>query len=106
MSSSKKYRMLMHGRNFLIELNGKPRKCEFYQNIFIESSNPQQAQLLSTTRLLHDRELKALTLNRENDPPRINMVTYWEQDDFEYVGKHLSTDRTFQEEKKWWQFWK
>ena len=106
MRPGKKFRMLMHGRNFLIEIDGKPRKCEFFQNIYIESSSPKQAELLSTTRLLNDRELKALTLNKKGDPPRIKMVTYWEQDDFEYVGTHLSPGRTFYEEKKWWQFWK
>ena len=96
----------MHGCNFLVELDGKSRKCEFYQNFFIESANPKQAELLSTTRLLNDRELQAQTLNEDNDPPRISMITYWEQDDFEYVGTHLSPGRTFHEEKKWWQFWK
>jgi hypothetical protein len=106
MNSPKKYRLLMHGSNFLVELDGSPRKCEFYQSIFIESSNPRQAELLSTSTLLRDRELQALTLNKDNDPPRISMDTYWELDDFDYVGNHLATDRTFHEEKKWWQFWK
>lgn len=96
----------MHGCNFLIEMDGKPQKCEFYQSVFIESANPRQAELLSTTKLLHDRELQALTLNKDNDPPRIKMITYWELDDLDYVGKHHSADRAFQPEKKWWQFWK
>ena len=106
MRPTKKYRVLMHGRNFLVDLDGKSLKCEFYQNFFIESSNPRQAELLSTTRLLNDRALKGQTLNKDNDPPRISMITYWEQDDFEYVGNHLFPGRTFYEEKKWWQFWK
>jgi hypothetical protein len=48
----------------------------------------------------------ARTLNSKEDPPRINLATYWEMDAFDYVGKHLSTDRTLYKENKWWEFWK
>ena len=106
MAQLKKYRLLMRGRNFLIELDGTPRKCEFYQNFYLESSSLRQAELLTTTTLMHDRKLRQLARNRKSDPPKISLETYWELDDFAYVGKHLITDRTFCEEKRWWQFWK
>lgn len=106
MSQLKKYRLLMHGRNYLIDCDGKPQKCEFYQNIFLESNSLKQAELLTTIKLIKNKELKSLTLNRKDDPPRVNLETYWELDSFSYVGNYLETDRTFYEEKKWWQFWK
>ena len=53
-----------------------------------------------------DKKLKEMTLNSENNPPKISLETYWELDNFDYTGKYLATDRTFYPEKKWWQFWK
>lgn len=102
----KKYRLLMHCRNFRIERDGKPKKCGFYQNFYLEADNLRQAELMVTTTILHDKELKAATLNEDRDPPKINLDTYWELNSFDYVGRHLETGRTFYEEKKWWQFWR
>jgi hypothetical protein len=102
----KRYRLLMHGRNFLIESDGKTDSYAFYQNIFLEADTLKQAKLLATSKIWHDKKLMARTLNSKEDPPRINLATYWEMDAFDYVGKHLSTDRTLYKENKWWEFWK
>jgi hypothetical protein len=102
----KKYRLLMHGQNFLIQQDGKTASYGFYHNIFVEAENLQQAQLMVTSKIWHDKKLKEITLNTENNPPRISLETYWELDNFDYTGKYLTTDRTFYPEKKWWQFWK
>ena len=96
----------MHGQNFLINRDGRPERYGFYQNIFLEAETLQQAELLVTSKIWHDKELKGITLNSKSDPPKISLDTYWEQDNFDYVGKHLSPDRTFYREKKWWQFWR
>lgn len=96
----------MHGQNFLLNRDGKTDHYGFYQNIFIEAPTLQQAKLMVTSKIFHDRTLKEMTLNPETDPPKVSLDTYWEQDNFDYVGKHLATDRTFYLERKWWQFWK
>ena len=101
----KKYRLLINGRNFLIEIDGKPQKQGFYQNFFIEATSPKQAELIVTSRLWHDKALKKITLNKEKNPPKIKLETFWELDVINYVGQHTS-DRTFYIEKRWWQFWK
>lgn len=100
-----KYRVLMNGRNFLVDMDGSPRKCGFYQNFCIEAANPRQAELLMSARLRHDKELREITRNPENDPPVVRLATFWELDELEYVGGFMSS-RTFYEEKKWWEFWK
>lgn len=95
----------MHGRNFLMDVDGKPRKQGFYQNVFIQADSPKQAELLVTTKTWHNKELKKLTLNKKKDPPKIFLETFWELDDVDFPGQS-ETDRTFYVEKKWWQFWK
>ncbi|MCK4839364.1 MAG: hypothetical protein KAS94_11230 [Desulfobulbaceae bacterium] len=100
------YRLLMHGQNFLLNKNGKTARYGFYHNVFTEAENLKQAQLMVTSKIWHDKELKEMTLNSKKNPPKISLATYWELDNLDYAGKHLSTDRTFYPEKKWWQFWK
>jgi hypothetical protein len=102
----KKFRLLMQGQNFRFKLDDKIDHYGFYQNIYLEAENLQQAKLMATSKLWHDKQLQAMVLNKNNNPPKINLATYWELDSLDYVGKHLATDRTFYREKKWWQFWK
>ena len=101
----KKYRVLLNGRNFLVNIDGNPKKHGFYQNVFIEAASPKQAELLAITRIWHDEELKEVILNTKDDPPKIHPDTFWELDVLDYAG-HLKTGRTFYAEKMWWQFWK
>jgi len=101
----KKYRLLIHGRNFLIDVDGKPKKQGFYQNVFIYAVHPKQAELLVTTKIWHDKDLKKLILNKKKDPPKIFLETFWELDTVDFPGQ-IESDRTFYIEKKWWQFWR
>ena len=41
----------MNGRNFLIDINGKPKKHGFYQNIVVEADSPKQAELLAIAKI-------------------------------------------------------
>ncbi|HOO47056.1 MAG TPA: hypothetical protein PLM29_12545 [Deltaproteobacteria bacterium] len=101
----KRYRLLMHGRNYLISTNGKPAKQGFFQNLIIEAESPQKACLLAKARITHDRELRGITLNTKKDPPVVELDTFWELDVLDDVG-HIGPERTFYLEKRWWQFWR
>jgi hypothetical protein len=101
----KKYRLLMNGRNFLIDTNKKPRKHGFYQMIDIEADNPQKAGLLAKAMITHDKELIEITLNKKKDPPVVHLHTFWELDIADDVDE-IDPSRTFYLEKRWWQFWK
>ena len=67
----KKYRLLMKGRNFLINADGKQEKHGFHQNIFIDADSPRQAELSAASTIWHDEELQKAILNPEDDPPVI-----------------------------------
>ncbi len=96
----------MNGRNFLIRIDGKPRKHGFYQNIFIEADNPENAELLAVDKIRQNEELRQVTLNSKEDPPMIYLDSIWEIDDIGDEDTKLEKGRTFYTEKKWWQFWK
>ena len=102
----KKYRLLINGRNVLLDLDGKPQKHGFYQNFFIEAENTKQAELLVNARILRDKKFEEIILNSDNDPPIIHLETFWELDSLDYVGNYIVPGRTYYVEKKWWQFWK
>jgi len=101
----KKYRLLINGRNFSIRVDGKIKKHGFFQHIFVEAENSQQAKLLAVAKLRHDNELNRVALNPERDPPKIEVDTFWEIDVLD-DERQIETGRTFYLEKKWWQFWK
>jgi hypothetical protein len=101
----KKYRLLMKGRNFLINADGKQEKHGFHQNIFIDADSPRQAELSAASTIWHDEELQKAILNPEDDPPVIQLDTIWELDILDDVSQ-VETGRTFFiEKKKWWKFW-
>jgi hypothetical protein len=101
----KRYRLLMVGRNYLIQSDGKPRKHGFRQQLVIQADGPKAALQMAVARLRLDAELGAMTLNKADDPPQVDLDTLWEMDLLDDPDD-LPTDRTFFLEKRWWQFWK
>ena len=61
----------MNGRNFLVDFDGKKRKCGFFKNILIEAESPGKAEHLAIERIRENSELKKIALNIKEDPPLI-----------------------------------
>ncbi|MBU0730794.1 MAG: hypothetical protein KKE17_08150 [Proteobacteria bacterium] len=101
----KRYRLLVNGRNVLLNRDGKIQKYGFYQNFFIKADNLKQAELLVSARIFRDKNFAEIILNSKDDMPKIHFETFWELDNLEYVGDYIVPDRTYYVEKKWWQFW-
>ena len=95
----------MHGRNYLINSNGKQKKYGFFQNIIIEAESPQKACLLAKAKIRYDKELRQIILNTMKDQPEVELDTFWELDVLDDVD-NIKSGRTFYPEKRWWQFWK
>jgi hypothetical protein len=102
----KKYRLLMNGRNFLIEIDGKHAKHGFYQNIFVEAGSPEEAELIAVDRIRNNEDLKRAVQNLENDPPKIFFDEIYEIGSISELDRTLEDGRTFYREKRWWQIWK
>ena len=95
----------MQGSNLLLLVNGKKRKHTFTQNLVVDANNPKQAEQLAIARVTLDKDLKKITLNKENNPPLIKMETIWELGALEDINK-IEDGRTFLPAKRWWCFWK
>jgi hypothetical protein len=97
------YQCLVNGQNFFLNLDGKPKKYGFYKTVYVDSSNPNQAEL-DAVEYIRNGELKEQVRNSIDDPP---MVIVEEMYELEKSGVEENTSRhCFYKEKKWWQFWK
>ncbi len=101
----RKYHIMMRCRNFLINMDGKIAKHGFIQNFFVEAASPWEAVETAVQRILADGELRAITLNLQNDPPVFDADKMFELESFDEVETR-ATGKVWYREKKWWQFWK
>jgi hypothetical protein len=67
----KKFRVLLEGRNLLINSQEGLKKMGFYTTRFIEAGSPKQAENLSVELIKNDSKLKKSILNDQADPPMI-----------------------------------
>ena len=101
-----KYRLLMNGTNFLIDVDGKPEKHGFYQSIFVEAKSPKEAELIAIDQIMNSDELKRVIQNSNGDPPKVILDEISEIESITGSDKTMEMGRTFYKEKRWWQIWK
>jgi hypothetical protein len=99
------YLLLINGRNFLIERNGRLRKYGFFQNLCIQAPDRESAEAMATEKIRQSDVLIRDTRNDNDDPPMI-LVTSITEVDPSAPGGAGESDRVFYREKRWWQFWK
>ncbi len=68
-----KYRVLMNGRNFLIEMEGKERKYGFFQTFFVDAESPERAERLVVQKIKDNPDLARVVRNVRSDPPTIHL---------------------------------
>ncbi len=101
----KEYQVMMHGRNFLIDVDGKVARHGFFQNCFVEADSPTQAEERAVQQIRGDDELRALTRNAKEDPPILDVESMVEIKG-SHDGEDVKTGKIWYREKRWWQFWK
>ena len=69
MSKYKKYRVLVRGENFLLNLDGKNQKLGFYTTRFVEAPNEEEAEERAFAMLRNDPKLQKGVLNEKSDVP-------------------------------------
>jgi len=65
------YRVLVNGRNFLIEWDGSVQKRGFYVTRFVNAEGKESAESEAISALRNDAHLQELTQNEQMDPPRL-----------------------------------
>jgi hypothetical protein len=75
----KYYRVLLQGENFLIRQKSKKQMMGFYTNRFVESDNPEQAELKAVSLIKVDKKLIQLVKNKSwQKQPMIYMEEIYE----------------------------
>ena len=63
--------MLVNGRNFLLNLDGGPRKLGFYAARFVEARDAEGAEHAAVDLIRGDAALRGNVLNSRDDPPML-----------------------------------
>ena len=63
------YRVLVHGKNFLMTIDKKATKLGFYTTRFVEAANELEAETVTMSILRQDEYLRGAVLNTTDDPP-------------------------------------
>lgn len=95
----KKYRVFLHGKNFLIRFDGRKQVVGFYTTRFVEAENPEEAENKAVQLIREDRKLQKVVLNDKSDPPMIFVEEIEEKVSFDGV-KLPGTGYTFYPVKK------
>lgn len=64
-----RYRVLVRGANFFLELDGERRLFGFYATRFVRASGPEEAGAKAVELVRDDEQLGGNVLNETDDPP-------------------------------------
>ena len=79
----KKYKVLIRGENFLINLEGKDQKLGFYTTVFVEGQDEEQAERRAIRLLQDDEDFRQSVLNEKSDAPMMFVEEITELKSFE-----------------------
>jgi hypothetical protein len=66
-----RYRVLVRGANFLLELEGERRRFGFYATRFVRAASRQEAEAKAVELVRSDEQLITGVLNEADDPPML-----------------------------------
>ena len=80
-----KYKVLVRGQNFLLNVDGSVGKFGFFTTRFAEADTPAQAEETAILALRADSTLRSNTLNDEADTPMLFVEDIEELDSFDGI---------------------
>lgn len=80
-----KYRVMIHGRNMLREIDGVRQRYGFYTNVFVEAFTPADAESRALDVIREDAHLREVVLNPEDDPFTVSADEVHEIESFDGV---------------------
>ena len=91
----KRYKIKLHGENFLINFDGELKKYGFYATKFVKAESPQEAEKIAIILIHQNPNLRDTILNKNTDRPTINMEEIKEVNFLKFFAKKSTTDFTF-----------
>ncbi len=92
-----KYLVVLHGKNFRMRGDGVAKTFGFFQNIYVESVDPEQAELDAVELARDSDELKSALINPREDPPMLYLDEMFELESFDGVERRVQ-GRVFYDE--------
>jgi hypothetical protein len=80
----RKYRIMLEGRGFLLDLEGSVKKYGFFATRYVEAENPKHAELKAVQLIREDLSAKTAVKN-EGTKPMISLDSIAELESFEDV---------------------
>jgi hypothetical protein len=91
----KNFKVQLHGKNFLLNLDGEIKKYGFYTTIFVKAENPQKAEKMAVILTHQNPNLRETVLNENADRPKINLEEIKEVNFLNFFAKKSTTDFRF-----------
>jgi hypothetical protein len=91
----KRFKVKLHGENFLLNLDGELKKFGFYATIFVKAENPQEAEKKAIILIYQNPNLRDTVLNEHADRPTINFEEIKEVNFLKFFAKKSTTGFTF-----------
>jgi hypothetical protein len=79
----KKYHVMLEGKNFLLNHEGKLQKHGFFTTRYVEANNPEEAELKAVDLIKTDSKLTESVKNDRADEPMIYLEELFEIESFE-----------------------
>ena len=95
-----RYRVLVNGKNFLLEVEGRAQKVGFYATRFVEAADPEEAEGAAFEMIRSDPGLRGIVLNEQDDPPMLYAEEAEEADAREPGGELNSGFSWYVEDKE------
>jgi hypothetical protein len=91
----KRFQVKLHGKNFLLDLEGELQKYGFYATTFVKANNPQEAERMAIILIHQNPNLRDTVLNESTDRPIINLEEIQEINFLKFFAKKSTTSFTF-----------
>ncbi len=91
----KKFKVKLHGKNFLLNIDGEFKKLGFYATKFVKAENPQEAEKIAVILIHQNPNLRDAIINENTDRPTINVEEIEEVNFLKFLGKNSTTNFTF-----------
>jgi hypothetical protein len=91
----KRFKVKLHGENFLLNLDGEFNKFGFYATSFIKAEDPQEVKKIATILIHQNPNLRDTVLNENTDRPRINIEEVEEVNFLKFFAQKSTTSFTF-----------
>ena len=87
MATTKKYKVMVHGKNFLLPFEGEATKMGFYTTLFLDATDSESADFAAAESLRSEPKLRRNVRNERYDPPLMVSERIEEVESFD--GCHL-----------------